>query len=215
MIYKLRKLKRLAWITFPVMLIFSVWFAHFKIEKTTQHLVYNDVRAIPYNKVGLLLGTSKLLRSGERNLYFYHRIIATFDLFKAQKIKYIVISGDNSEKDYNEPQDMKMELVKLGVPDSVIILDYAGFRTYDSVIRLNKIFGQEQCTIISQEFHNKRAIYIANQLGLNAVGFNAKDVDAHIGFKTKLRECFARVKVFLDFWVHKEPTYLGQQVGIE
>lgn len=215
MIYKLRKLKRGAWITFSAMLIFSIWFAHFKVEKTTQHLVYNDVRAIPYNKVGLLLGTSKLLRSGELNLYFYHRISAAVELFKAQKIKYIVISGDHSKEDYNEPLDMKSELVKFGIPDSIIILDYAGFRTYDSVVRLNKIFGQEQCTIISQEFHNKRAIYIANRLGLNAIGFNAKDVDAHIGFKTKLRERFARVNMFIDFLVHKEPIFLGQKVEIK
>lgn len=215
MIYQLRKLKRVVWITFSAMLIFSIWFAHFKVEKTTQHLVYNDVRDIPYNKVGLLLGTSKQLRSGELNLYFYHRISAAAELFKAQKIKYIVISGDHSKEDYNEPLDMKTELVKFGIPDSVIILDYAGFRTYDSVVRLNKIFGQEQCTIISQEFHNKRAIYIANRLGLNAIGFNAKDVDAPIGFKTKLRERFARVNMFIDFWVHKEPIFLGQKVEIK
>jgi len=215
MIYKLTKLKRVVWITFSAMLIFSIWFAHFKIEKTTENLVYNDVRAIPYNKVGLLLGTSKLLRSGELNGYFYHRISAAVELFKAQKIKCIVISGDHSKEDYNEPLDMKNELVKFGIPDSVIILDYAGFRTYDSVIRLNKIFGQDQCTIISQEFHNKRAIFIANRLGLNAVGFNAKDVDAYMGFKTKLRECFARVNMFINFVVHKEPIFLGQKVEIK
>ncbi len=106
-------------------------------------------------------------------------------------------------------------MVKLGIPDSLIILDYAGFRTYDSVIRLKQIFGQDNFTIISQEFHNKRAIFIANRLGLNAIGFNAKDVDAYMGFKTKLRERFARVNMFIDFILHKEPIFLGQKIEIK
>ena len=106
----------------------------------------------------------------------------------SHKIEFIVISGDNSKKDYNEPLDMKNELIKAGIPPEKIYLDYAGFRTYDSVIRLDKIFGQKKFTVISQDFHNRRAIYIARHLNLQAIGFNAKDVDVYNGFKTKLRE---------------------------
>ncbi len=80
---------------------------------------------------------------------------------------------------------MKNALVAQGVPENKIFLDYAGFRTFDSVIRMNKIFGQTDFTIISQRFHNERAVYIANRLGLNAVAFNAQDVSAYSGFKTK------------------------------
>lgn len=126
-----------------------------------------------------------------------------------------MISGDNSKKEYNEPLDMKNELLKVGIPDSSIILDYARFRTYDSVIRINKIFGQEKFTIISQEFHNRRAIYISNRLGCEAIGFNAKDVNMYKGFRTKLRENFARVKVFIDFWVNEEPKFLGEKIDIK
>jgi SanA protein len=109
---------------------------------------------------------------------------------------------------------MKAELVKLGVPAEKIYLDYAGFRTYDSVYRLRDIFGQSSFTVISQEFHNRRAIYIAQELGLQAVGFNANDVDAYNGFKTQLREKFARVKVFIDLLMNKKPKFLGEKIKI-
>jgi SanA protein len=110
---------------------------------------------------------------------------------------------------------MKIELVKLGVPEDKIFLDYAGFRTYDSVIRIQKIFGQTKFTVISQDFHNRRAIFIAMHKKLNAIGFNAEDVNVYKGFKTKLREKFARVKVFLDILFNKEPKFLGQPVDIK
>ena len=122
-----------------------------------------------------------------------------------------MISGDNSRTDYNEPQDMKNELVRLGTPAERIYLDYAGFRTYDSVIRLSAIFGQEHFTVISQEFHNQRAVYIAKTLGLDVVGFNAAPVD---GINIRIREKFARVKVFLDFLIDKKPKFLGERISI-
>jgi SanA protein len=184
------------------------------INKAANKLIYSDVNLIPHNKVGLILGTSKYLKSGQKNMYFVNRIAAAVALYNAGKIDFFVISGDNSRKNYNEPLDMKNELIKQGIPESKIFLDYAGFRTYDSVIRMNKIFGQSAFTIISQEFHNKRAIYIAKRLGLKAIGFNAEDVSAYNGFKTKVREKFARVKVFIDFLIHKKPKFLGEQIEI-
>jgi len=212
------KKKKIFWvlsISIILTIITTIWLANRKIDEIAKDSVYNEVSKIPYNKVGLLLGTSKTLSSGEENLYFMNRIVAVNELFKAHKISYIVISGDNNKKEYNEPLDMKNELLKVGIPDSSIILDYAGFRTYDSVIRINKIFGQEKFTIISQEFHNRRAIYISNRLGCEAIGFNAKDVNMYKGFRTKLRENFARVKVFIDFWVNEEPKFLGEKIDIK
>jgi len=170
---------------------------------------------IPKNKVGLLLGTSKYLRNGEENEYFKNRIHATIELYNAGKIDDIVISGDNSKSNYNEPLDMKNELIKYGIPEGKIYLDYAGFRTYDSMVRMNKVFGQCRFTVISQEFHNRRAIYIAKRINLNVIGYNAKDVTAYKGFKTKLREKFARVKVFLDLAVNKNPKFLGDPITIK
>ena len=177
--------------------------------------IYTETDSIPENKAGLLLGTSKFLRNGKSNQYFENRISATVQLFRAGKIKNIVISGDNSKKEYNEPEDMKNELIKHGIPEKRIYLDFAGFRTYDSVFRMKEIFGQDKFTIISQEFHNQRAVYIANSLKLNAIGFNARDVNAYNGFKTKIREKFARVKVFIDLILDKKPKFLGEKIEIK
>ncbi|MBL7932806.1 MAG: YdcF family protein [Bacteroidia bacterium] len=210
----LRKFKWFFLISIIVTLC-SVWAANRVIEYSTESMVYENVAMIPHNKVGLLLGTSKSLKSGFPNLYFSYRIKAAADLFKAGKIDVIVISGDNSRKNYNEPMDMKEELMKQGIPEDRIYLDYAGFRTYDSVVRLEKIFGQKQFTVISQNFHNRRAIYIARHCNLEAIGYNAEDVNQYSGFKTMLREKFARVKVFVDFLIGTEPKFLGERVEIK
>ena len=103
------------------------------------------------------------LKNGNNNLYFDYRILAAVELYKAGKIKYILISGDNRKKDYNEPEEMKKALIQKGVPAKFIYLDYAGFRTLDSVVRAKEVFGQNQLTIISQRFHNERAIYLAEK----------------------------------------------------
>jgi len=191
-----------------------LFFANRQIEKTTGNFLYNSVKIIPHNKVGLLLGTSRLKRGGFPNEYFNNRIDATVELYNAGKIEYVVISGDNRKKSYNEPQDMKEALLQKGIPASKIFLDYAGFRTYDSVYRINHIFGQTHFTIISQEFHNQRAVFIANKLQLAPIAFNAKEVDAYMGFKTKVREKFARVRVFFDLWTQTQPKFLGEKIII-
>jgi SanA protein len=189
--------------------------ADYTIEKSTDAFVYSDTTNIPYNKTALLLGTAKLLKSGYINHYYQNRITATAALYKAKKIEFIVISGDNGKETYNEPEDMMNDLVRLGVPMDKIFLDYAGFRTFDSVVRMNKIFGQTTFTVISQEFHNRRAIYIAQQKGLKAVGYNADDVSVAYGFKTQVREKLARVDVFVDLLNRTEPKFLGDPIEIK
>jgi len=198
-----------------ILSLVSILWANSTINKQTESRIYSDTDSIPENNVGLLLGTSKFLRNGNSNQYFENRILATIQLYKAGKIKNVVISGDNSKKDYNEPEDMKNELIKRGIPEDRIYLDFAGFRTYDSVFRMKEIFGQDRFTIISQEFHNQRAVYIASALKLNAIGFNAKDVNAYNGFKTKIREKFARVKMFIDLIFEKKPKFLGDKIEIK
>jgi SanA protein len=211
------KKKILKWIIISgiVLPLIFILFANIRINRLTEKQIFNSTVSIPENKVGLLLGTSKYLRSGRLNQYFENRITATETLFKAGKIRNVVVSGDNSHKDYNEPLEMKNELILRGVPENRIYLDYAGFRTFDSVYRMKEIFGQTSFTIISQEFHNQRAIYIANCLQMNVIGYNAKDVDAYNGFKTQLREKFARVKVFIDFMFNKKPKFLGEKIAID
>lgn len=212
---RLKKVYKPTIIVLIVLALISILWANSTINKQTTDKIYTETDLIPENNVGLLLGTSKFLRNGSLNQYFENRISATVQLYKSGKIKNIVISGDNSKKDYNEPEDMKNELMKHGIPENRIYLDFAGFRTYDSVFRMKEIFGQDKFTIISQEFHNQRAVYIANSLKLNAIGFNAKDVNAYIGFKTQIREKFARVKVFIDLIFNKKPKFLGEKIKIK
>ena len=161
-----------------------------------------------------MLGTSPKLKNGNNNLYFDYRILAAVELYKAGKIKYILISGDNRREDYNEPEEMKKALMQKGIPEKFIYLDYAGFRTLDSVIRAKEVFGQNQLTIISQRFHNERAIYLAERNGINAIGYNAKDVNAYAGLKTNIRELLARVKMFIDLAIDKQPHFLGGKIII-
>ena len=191
-----------------------VWWANHKIETETKNFVSYDIQKLPNEKVGLLLGTSKILKSGWKNLYFFNRIDAAEQLYKSGKIKYILISGDNSTKDYSEPEDMQAELLKRGIPADKIVLDFAGFRTLDSVVRAKEIFGQNSFIIISQKFHNERAVFLAQHYGIKAYGFNAKDVNKYFGFKTKVREYFARAKVFVDFLLGVEPKFGGEKVEI-
>ncbi len=192
-------------------LIFTL-FCNWQIDSFTEKYLYNEVELIPDNKVGLVLGTSMYLRNGRENLYFSYRIDAAVELYKAGKIKYIIVSGDNKTKYYNEPLKMKKELMRNGVPDSVIVLDYAGFRTFDSMIRGKDVFGQAKFTIISQEFQNKRAVFIARKYGIDAIAYNAQDVEYYSGFKTRVRELLAKVKAYIDIYIIKtKPKFLGEK----
>ena len=193
----------------------AVIFSNLIVNNNAKEKVFNSTEKMPKNKVGLLLGTSKILMNGQKNLYFTYRVNAAEKLFKSGKIEFIIISGDNRTKNNNEPQDFKDELLKKGIPADKIYLDYAGFRTLDSVVRLKEIFGQTSVTMISQEFHNERAIYLAEHFDIKAIGFNAQDVTNKLGFKTQVREYFARVKVFVDIIFDIEPKFLGNKIEIE
>ena len=122
-------------------------------------------------------------------------------LYKAKKIGRILISGDGREKNYDEPKYMRRHLIKRGVPANKITLDKKGLRTHDSVINAQKNYNLSEFTVISQKFHNERAIFLAGRRGMDAIGFNAKDAPNQKGkaaMKIKIRELLARVKVFAD-----------------
>ncbi|MDA3843193.1 MAG: YdcF family protein [Candidatus Kapabacteria bacterium] len=197
-------------------LLIAILIIDYSIESSSAQDVYDDVKNIPYNRVGLVLGTSKYLVGDYANPFFYNRINAAATLFEAGKIDYIIVSGDNSLSYYNEPRDMKKALLNLGVPEDKIYLDYAGFRTFDSVIRCMKVFGQNRFTVISQKFQNERAIYIAQNKGADVIGYNADDIDSYLGKSIQMREYFARVKVFLDLYIiDQKPKFLGKKINIE
>lgn len=209
----LRRLLFYLFCLLAVLLLLTAW-ANKKIESESSAYVTADTTALPACKTAVLLGTSNKMRNGTPNEFFYNRIKAAVELFRSGKIKDIIVSGDNSLSYYNEPELMKKELVKAGVPDSVIYMDYAGFRTFDSMIRAREIFGQTKFIVVSQKFHNQRAVFIARRHGIEAYGYNAGDVEAYKGFKTKVREFFARLKVFIDILTNKKPKFLGEKVVI-
>ncbi len=179
--------------------------------------VFSEIDSIKYNKVGLLLGTTPQARIGRiTNYFFIYRIDAAEQLYKAGKIEKILISGDEHSLDgVNEPECMRDSLVARGVPASAIILDGKGYRTICSVVNANKVYGLKSFTIISQKFHNERAIYQAEHLGLdveNIQAYNAKDPKSRRAYLTTIREYFARVKMFLDLFTYKESDLSDQDI---
>ncbi len=198
-----------------VVLLVLILISYYSVEFRTRNRVFDNVDDLPPNMVGLVLGTTKYVYGSTLNPYYLNRIDAAAQLFKAGKVEYLLVSGDNGQVEYNEPVKMKKDLVEKGIPEDRIFLDYAGFRTLDSIVRSRDIFGQEKITVISQEFHNERAVFIALSKDIDAVGYNAKDVSYRTGFKTNVREIFARVKMMFDLAVGVQPKFLGEKITIE
>ena len=185
------------------------------VEYSTRKQIYNSAKNVPQKDIALVLGTSPNLSNGYTNWYFNYRINAAVNLYKSGKVKHILVSGDNGTKEYNEPEKMQEMLIKNGIPANKITLDFAGFRTLDSVIRSKEIFGAKSIVVVSQQFHNQRALFLANHINLDAVGFNAKDVSTKYGFKTRVREYFARAKAVIDIVIGKDPKFLGEEEFIK
>lgn len=171
----------------------------------------HTLETLPPRQVGLVLGTSKFLSSGRPNRYYRYRIDAAEAAYKAGKVRVLLLSGDNSTPYYDEPSTMRADLIARGVPAEKLVLDYAGFRTLDSVVRTAEVFGTREFTVISQPFHNQRAIFLARARGLDAVGLNARDVTGAGGLKVQQREFFARIAAVLDIALGRQPRFLGGQ----
>lgn len=170
-----------------------------RVEHFAAGRVYRDLDSVPSREYGLLPGTSRLVHGRYLNTYFFNRIHAAVELYKAGRIKKIIVSGDNGRTDYNETGDMARELIAEGVAPEDVLSDYAGFRTLDSVVRARNLFGAAEITVISQRFHCDRAIYLAAQHGIDAVGFEADEYAPRpTRFRLAVREAFARVLAVLD-----------------
>ena len=178
--------------------------------------ISSSIERVPANDVGLVLGTSKLTKHGRPNLHFDQRIEAAAALYHAGKVRHLLVSGDNHIASYDEPEDMRAALMTAGVPASAITCDYAGFRTLDSVVRAKEIFGVSHCTIISEEFHCPRALWIARQRGLNAIAFAAPDVGLKSwSLRANVREQLARSWCAVDLYLlHRAPKFLGPKEPI-
>ena len=177
--------------------------------------IFRTVDAVPQNDVAMVLGTGKLTARGFPNLHFRQRIAAAAALYQAGKVRHLLVSGDNHIKSYDEPTDMRDALVAAGVPTNAITCDYAGFRTLDSVLRAKSVFGLTNFTIVTEEFHCPRALWIARQHGLDAVAFAAPDLSPRWSARVKAREVLARAWCALDLYVlARQPKFPGPREPI-
>ncbi len=189
--------------------------ARLLVGRAARNKTYSDVSLIPHRRVGLVLGCPKRIPGGWSNPFFENRMTAAAELYHQRKVDFLVVSGDNHVHSYDEPTDMKNVLIEKGVPKDRIYLDYAGLRTLDSVVRVKQIFLQDKVTIVSQNFHNQRAIFLASHHGIDAIGFDAPDVATEYALKTLVREQFAKVKAVLDIYLLRtKPHFLGQKIAI-
>jgi SanA protein len=187
---------------------------HFWIERASASFCHSDLKDLPPTKAALVLGCSPTVQ-GHSNAFFTTRMDAAAKLYQESKVKVLIVSGDNGTHQYDEPTAMKDALTARGVPAALIFPDYAGFRTLDSVVRAKEVFGQSEFIIVSQKFHNERAVFLARSHGIKAHAFNAKGVALRNAPLTCVREMAARVAAVLDAEVlHTRPKFLGKPVSV-
>lgn len=200
-----RRPHRLGWTLAAIALVWAVS-AWWMVNRDAQGRTYTAVDSIPPREIGLVLGCSRRLPDGRSNAFFVNRIQAAAQLYRAGKVSYLLVSGDKHGPAYDEPSDMRESLIRAGVPANRIFRDDAGFSTRDSILRARWIFGQTQLTIVSQEFHNQRAIWLARREGIDAIGYNASEVTLYGSFGTRLREVLSRANLMLDFLGLRTPA---------
>jgi SanA protein len=174
--------------------------ANLVVVSAARNRTYSDVGRIPHRSLGLVLGCPIRVSDGRLNLFFLARVRAAAELYRQGKVDYLVATGDENTPEDDEPAELRSRLITEGVPIEKIFMDYAGFSTLDSVIRAKELFGQSRITIISQEFQNQRAIFIATHSGLDAIGFNAADV---FSVRNVVRESLARVRAMVDVYLFR------------
>ncbi|MGH8453421.1 MAG: SanA/YdcF family protein [Nevskiales bacterium] len=185
------------------------------VVQSTKPYVYDELASLPLNDVGLLLGTSPYSRKGNESVLFQHRVEAAAALYKAGKIRHVLASGANPDDTYNEPRKMFYALVEAGVPPEAITLDFAGFRTLDSVIRATAVFKLDRFTVISQRFHVYRAVFIARHDGIPAIAYAPPEFSDQQKRRLRVREALARTGAILDmFLLRTQPRFLGEPVQI-
>lgn len=177
--------------------------------------IKSELEELPRQATGLVLGTSpRSARKGGANPFFEMRMDAAAALYHAGVVKRLLLSGDNRRADYNEPAAMREAMRQRGLPDNALALDYAGFRTLDSVVRARKVFQLEEgVVIITDDFHLPRALFLADQTGLKAVGFAGRPVPWSRSARTRIREWFSRARAILDIYLwNTQPHFLGDPV---
>ncbi|MES1935229.1 hypothetical protein C27AD_02702 [Salinisphaera hydrothermalis C27AD] len=183
---------------------------------STRERIYDDNTRMPVYDFALVLGTSPYTHTGNPNALFTNRIKAAAQLYHDGRVRHLLVSGANPSRAYNEPRKMYQALRRRGVPNSAITLDYAGFRTLDSIVRAQRIFGLNAFVIVSQRYHEYRALFLAQHEGIEAIGYTWPEEDRRQPLRTEAREYLARVKAVLDLYVlHTRPRFLGPHRPID
>ncbi len=211
-----RRLLQRWFIAGVVGVVLTVLLSNRWVINSTDAYIYKDWALLPFNDVGVVLGTSRYLQSGKPSPEFRGRIAAAAELYKNGKVKHLIVSGANPDSTYNEPRHMYRELVQQGVPESAITMDFAGFRTFDSIVRAQAVFGLTRFTIVTQKYHSYRAVFLGRKMGLNVIAYLAPATsDGGPGNRHPMREVFARPKAILDvFLLSTEPRFLGEPLPI-
>jgi SanA protein len=210
----LKRVLRVGLVALIISIVFII-IANVWVITSTQSKVFNDYTQLPGNSIALVLGTSHRLSSGGPNPFFENRITTAANLYREGKVVHFILSGDNRTRYYNEPMMMKRALMRQGVPDSVITLDYAGLRTLDSIVRCKEIFGQEKIIIITQTFHSYRALFISDYYKMDAIVLAANDSTNEFVAKVNVREYLARTKAILDlYFLSTAPRHMGEKEPI-
>jgi SanA protein len=189
------------------------------VEWSADGAITTQLDALRPAEAGLVLGTSRWMRRGTPNPFFVNRIDAAAALYRSGKVKYLIVSGNQSEGGhgaggYDEPTDMRDALLVEGVPAKAIYRDYAGFRTLHSVLRAHEVFEQDRVIIVSQHFHLARALFLAKRHGLQDEGYEAADPPLWAGLLTKIREAGARVKALIDVLDRRDARFGGKTIAL-
>jgi len=171
---------------------------------------FEKTSEISEKKVAIVFGAAA--RFGKPSDIFADRLRVAERLYKQKKIQKILISGDNKTHDYNEPQAGKTFLIAHEIPKNDIILDYAGFRTYDTCMRAKKIFGVDEAYLVTQQFHLPRAIFLCEHFGIKSKGVSASLQNYRGMMKNLLRETLAQQKAFYEVYLFSHPPkFLGKE----
>ena len=202
------------WGVFTGLLVWGIADVGIRIASSGRLYDKTTIEQVPDARAAVVLGCVRILKDGSRNRFYGYRIRAAAELYKAGKVKAVIVSGDNHVKGYDEPSDMKEDLVAAGIPAEKIVCDYAGFRTLDSVVRAKEVFGAERFIVVSQPFHVRRALFLAWGFGCDAYGYAAEDVRGINSVMTLLREQLAKIAALMDVVIRRQPKFLGSKEAL-
>ena len=211
----MKALRKMLVVLFGVILatLAALWILLTVIHTQVSPRVYTRVADVPPAPVALVLGAG-LWADGSPTPALRDRVETAVDLYKAGKVKKLVMSGDNRFVNYNEPGAMNHLAIQLGVPAEDIVLDYAGRRTYDSCYRVKEIFGIRQAIIVTQRFHLDRSLFLCNAMGITSVGVVA-DRRAYQSLPWwEMREVLATAAAWWDVNVRHPVPVLGEKLPI-